>query len=89
MQETGGSGHMLKRQLMAAAQPLSEQSFTIVSLICNCLRVVYYYGTSLLVSLCSLCLSVIILVHCVKKVGLWFQLDFGMEVTFSDCYVVL
>jgi len=32
MQETGGTGHMLKRQLMDAAQPLSEQSFTIVSL---------------------------------------------------------
>ena len=31
MQETDGAGHMLKRQLMDAAQPLSEQSFTIVS----------------------------------------------------------
>jgi len=31
MQETSGTGHMLKRQLMDAAQPLSEQSFTIVS----------------------------------------------------------
>jgi len=32
LQETGGSGHMLKKQLMEAAQPLAEQSFTIVSL---------------------------------------------------------
>jgi len=31
MQETGGGGHMLKKQLMDAAQPLAEQSFTIVS----------------------------------------------------------
>jgi len=32
LQETGGSGHMLKKQLMETAQPLAEQSFTIVSL---------------------------------------------------------
>ena len=31
MQESGGSGHMLKKQLMEAAQPLAEQSFNIVS----------------------------------------------------------
>ena len=36
MQETSGTGQMLKRQLMEAAQPLSEQSFTIVRLYIIC-----------------------------------------------------
>jgi len=35
MQETDGAGFMLKRQLMDAAQPLSEQSFTVVSIQCK------------------------------------------------------
>jgi len=69
MQETVGTGHMLKRQLMAAAQPLSEQSFTIVSFICKCLYVVYYYGTS--IGVCQFSRP-ITLVRCMKKVGLWF-----------------
>ena len=44
LQETGGSGHMLKRQLMETAQPLAEQSFTIVSFSAVCMFYKHLYS---------------------------------------------